>query len=944
MSNNKGMMGVPASACGGEWGRGGPRGRRGFALIAALALMAFLVLLIVSLSGLARVETGAAHAARQTALARHHALFALDLALAELALRLGDDRAVSARADIAEGVARGSGGALWTGAWGVLPEGERGRVDGPVWLVSGVSADPRSVPPPPQHGRAGAGAESILLRSPRGDLGPVVVPLVPLRAAEDAFGETVAHGRYAYWVGDENVKARVLPEREAAELGLAEANSRAALLRREVYAGAFADFHDAGAPWRAEFASVRVPAQTRFLEGFDADGFRASADDFTVHAHGLPTDTVRGGWRGVIRPDALETLPAPFAEASRYLDYERNFGSLPTGHAPALLAFAHEEAFSEGSAVGDASAGFHPVLTEVVAKCGVFLNQDAPAHMVYVRVRFHLEFELTNPHAFPLDLTPPGGGARPYDIVLTGLPVVRVVNVTRDRELAEIDLNAARDGSNPPRIVPIHTWVDLRRLRRGGRIILEPGETIRVREPAQPQGLVRSDALGRRLASVDEYGEPGDWIEVSLAFPPDHAGTTFKLVPHADEAEPAERNVLSAVTGVPFVNDSFQLEAVGKPFFIGLSGDYQEEDYSFGFHFKLYDEPGTAEGLADFSRTFDLRRRVMDFSEHPRRFDMVSPQPGRVAIEDTFFSSLDGFYNTIPVSAMDGSAGRVRTDRDTRLYDVPETGLWTLGTLRHVPMTDHPPYSLGEPWGGALNAMFDSHLVEPSEDVAWLREVEALDPADPGLRVRGAFNINSTSETAWGAVLAMGLREYAVNRRGESPWTVSAEAAFFRHPFGAGMLRGVSTGLPPVAERYAEGVRLFAAGDLAPLAEAIVEGIRREGPFPSLAAFLESGVIAEAIAAGGLNDGLPEASPAWLRQGDVVEALAPLLAARSDTFVVRTYGDVLNPVTGRVEGRAACEAVVRRTGRVAADAPSAHARQWDVVFFRWLEWNGGWSE
>jgi hypothetical protein len=55
-----------------------------------------------------------------------------------------------------------------------------------------------------------------------------------------------------------------------------------------------------------------------------------------------------------------------------------------------------------------------------------------------------------------------------------------------------------------------------------------------------------------------------------------------------------------------------------------------------------------------------------------------------------------------------------------------------------------------------------------------------------------------------------------------------------------------------------------------------------------------------------------EGAPGWLMQQDLVQCFSPVMAVRSDTFVVRCYGEADNQVTGNTEGRAWCEAVVQR--------------------------------
>jgi hypothetical protein len=77
--------------------------------------------------------------------------------------------------------------------------------------------------------------------------------------------------------------------------------------------------------------------------------------------------------------------------------------------------------------------------------------------------------------------------------------------------------------------------------------------------------------------------------------------------------------------------------------------------------------------------------------------------------------------------------------------------------------------------------------------------------------------------------------------------------------------------------------------------------------------------------------------------------LGPVLAARSDTFLVRAYGDTANPATGNVESCAWCEAVVQRVPdyvdatdpadaatETLSDYNRIYGRRFQIVRFRWL--------
>ena len=48
-------------------------------------------------------------------------------------------------------------------------------------------------------------------------------------------------------------------------------------------------------------------------------------------------------------------------------------------------------------------------------------------------------------------------------------------------------------------------------------------------------------------------------------------------------------------------------------------------------------------------------------------------------------------------------------------------------------------------------------------------------------------------------------------------------------------------------------------------------------------------------------------------QQDILSRLGSFLTVRSDTFKIRAYGEIRNPVSGVVESKAWCEMVVQRT-------------------------------
>jgi len=87
-------------------------------------------------------------------------------------------------------------------------------------------------------------------------------------------------------------------------------------------------------------------------------------------------------------------------------------------------------------------------------------------------------------------------------------------------------------------------------------------------------------------------------------------------------------------------------------------------------------------------------------------------------------------------------------------------------------------------------------------------------------------------------------------------------------------------------------------------------------------------------------------APFFLTQADILSSLGPRISARSDTFLIRTYGEVVDPVSGEIKSRAWCEVVVQRVPQYvdATEAPEeipsginiTMGRRYEVVSFRWL--------
>jgi len=265
------------------------------------------------------------------------------------------------------------------------------------------------------------------------------------------------------------------------------------------------------------------------------------------------------------------------------------------------------------------------------------------------------------------------------------------------------------------------------------------------------------------------------------------------------------------------------------------------------------------------------------------------------------------------------------------------------------------------------------------------------------MMVHGPFNINSTSETAWKALLTS-LKGKPVsyldpgsslsNRISLSDSTPSGV------PANSGVVSnlGTYTGSPsnPNDPRQWLGSRELTDTEIDELAEAIVRHVKIRGPFLSLSEFVNrrldrqntdlalKGALQAAlddprvsINAGFrnatrnfsraeksyVNAAFPEAldgpiaygSTAYVDQADILKHFPAALTPRGDTFVIRAYGDALD-ASGRVIARAWCEATVQRLPDYVDPVDDSHltnaalrsatnrsyGRKLEVTRFRWL--------
>jgi len=305
--------------------------------------------------------------------------------------------------------------------------------------------------------------------------------------------------------------------------------------------------------------------------------------------------------------------------------------------------------------------------------------------------------------------------------------------------------------------------------------------------------------------------------------------------------------------------------------------------------------------------------------------------------------------------------------------------------------------------GKLLNSRFEPYLGSLTEDTlktyfsGSTTNFDGIDELASHIIVKGPFNINSTSVDAWRALFAS-LRgksiAYLDAKRSLGQTSLKQETiegtpiAGFSMPNGQATIGSQSDSAEP--EQWT-GWRELTDEEIDELAVAMVEQVRLRGPFLSLSEFVNrrlDGSKKELSLKGALQAALddkdvsinsgfksgarsfsnPETSElspefsealegpiaygsaAYVDQADILRGLAGQLTPRGDTFVIRTYGDSLDPA-GKVLARAWCEAVVQRvpdyldpsdedfekTSDLKSEQNQKFGRQIRIVNFRFLK-------
>ena len=257
--------------------------------------------------------------------------------------------------------------------------------------------------------------------------------------------------------------------------------------------------------------------------------------------------------------------------------------------------------------------------------------------------------------------------------------------------------------------------------------------------------------------------------------------------------------------------------------------------------------------------------------------------------------------------------------------------------------------------------------------------------------IDGAFNVNSTSVSAWTALLRASRNLAITYAQGGGSDSASGS------PFpGSSSPSAPGSGSDPKAQW--SGFSRLTDTQISALASSIVVQVKLRGPFMSLSDFINhqmgtvvatksytgalqaaldlqagtggSGINAASRAAGGtapnytanfggaVYPGAPVLGtgtkvttgiPGDITQANLLQAIAPRLSARSDTFRIRSYGEVRSSDGLTILSQATCETIVQRVpeyvdsanypwdeGAALSATNQKYGRRFRVVQTRWL--------
>lgn len=858
---------------------------RGIALLVTIVLLVFLVLLMVAMSSLVRVETQLATNTESLAKARQNALFGLNLAIGKIQETAGPDLRVTARSDLGgppgapqsylTGVWDTSGGAPALLTWLVngnedhfagAPNVTPATVPNPVALAlypvgaaladdvippaTPVAAVPRfgdghvylvgdgSVDTAGGAGRKSADEERVILRK-----SPIEVDgaKIPGRAA----GVRTVVGHYAYWVGDDGVKASIGTGNQLGQLVPSPLD-----LAYDDSGGAAAGADYSSTPPAISAASDAAYINRKMLNGLQLQGVRADLLYRSTNIPGL--DLLNGDeafYVALAHPQAKTTLLSRLFSVSQ-VDAIRNLSYAAPAPAVGLSTFPnqaeigirlkqryHDVSPKSRAVIGDmrsgglrsdlsadstllnnslgngvqdfldiwrpAGGGVAPVnpgtpdgllqLTAPITTIPLPAADQAifPRGLVMTEFYFTINFDIDSTNALLANFRSALELWNPYNVTLTlpqNLYVTIPTRVNGTDLLADVivELIDTVSGVTGPKVVNVFNTIDTISSGIGidnAVLIFQLASKDTINPTVWAPGQVKHwefAGVATRPAK-DGAGNPIENVQLAGSEFPVRvtAATELSVRLHMGTAV-----ILDDVPALPILYEARNLVIDPAPDLTPTAG--------IGYYFRMQDQTDYNDPVA-WLDVFDPRGPVLTQSAGTETIFQV----GRIL--DSFAPNFDS--SAVSLLINDVSAG-VNPPNRIALFDMPRQEVLSIGSLQHLAFSPSAgaaaasAYLIGSPNPGAyaapgnpsLNDVFDTHFFSSvprdpattwrpqAADVLANTGIRVFDPAPSGatpppalltqlqsaqsataLLIEDAFNINSTSQMAWVALLGGAL-------------------------------------------------------------------------------------------------------------------------------------------------------------------------------------------
>lgn len=800
----------------------------GFALLVTVTLISLLVLVLVGLATFVRIETQVAGNAQKRDTARHHALFALNIAIGQLQQHAGPDPRLTAQANLLDPQVANP---WFTGVW---TNDDESTPTLRTWLISGNETDPLRFGPNSPLGREVAASDiphnltdddsaisdfnpvqlvSAATASSTGhglSDGSVFVPSMPINVPEPDTATDRTIGRYAYWVGDQGVKASlVLPDRlsEITYPPWFEATAETSYDQRhrirQQIATAPTFFRRLPAIETYGFDPLNAVNKTRLphvLASAHYDLLKLASDTpqrdafrrhhfhhLTDRTHAVLSNTLplTAPHRGLQRDLSLapDLLGPAFVAQSNLADYMEAPSAANTA-VPPITSYDSPRRRYRISAVSTSPATSDdpeiefkvaPVLNSLIIQFRFFReNGSGPQPLV---VRSRLFTELWNPYSAAMV-------PETLHLEIEGLPTV-TVKIGSHEASGTIDL-----ASLPPHLRSAsHPKVMLVKLpftatAQADRQSWLPGRVYAWRTESgttpPPELLFYNKASG-----VTGWTHPNTGLSLDQIPRLDEDGLPA-LSPGGNPLFDAEQIQLESsdpiVLTIRLKNQAGAILATyttpALPDFAVENVNHSTSNWAFGLAFRL-NQPSAFNLDRDW-----LTAAGRDPRKSQLQADGFVPFHENLGWEPTsygggFNPASDDMLNYIifrRASTGTGLAALQSTrsaNLDLPVFELPRLPYLSVGELQHLTLPESRPFSVGNSWGEPANSWFDrfffSGLVPSTSGPDLIARQPLpnwnLQPLSPNLRDEsalssqhllqaGGFNLNSALPEAWQAVLS----------------------------------------------------------------------------------------------------------------------------------------------------------------------------------------------